>query len=286
MKRKIVYALVMLGLLFSCNNSKNETEKSASQEIEKPTNKVKLSSEVIWEQLNPARGEKSPLAGTLWGNRKADVATGYLGKFADGFSSPPHIHNVTYRAIVIKGSIHNDDPSASKMWMKNGSFWTQPVGEAHITAAKGEENMAYIEIDEGPYLVNPIEDAFDNGERPINIDATNIVWLESNNINWVDPKSGVSISYLWEHKTEVGLKGLFVKLPKNYNGTIETFGNIFYSIVVDGVINYTMPETEELKILDEGSCFSSSGNSKHQIANKVNDEVILYFRTNGKIKIN
>ena len=59
----------------------------------------------------------------------------------DGFSSPPHIHNVTYRAMVIKGLVHNDDPEAENMWMPPGSFWTQPAGEAHITSAKGEENI-------------------------------------------------------------------------------------------------------------------------------------------------
>ena len=78
---------------------------------------VVLTSEVKWEQLNPARGDKSPQAGTLWGDRKGPVPTGFLAKFVDGFSSPPHIHNATYRAVVISGSIHNDDPEAVDMWM-------------------------------------------------------------------------------------------------------------------------------------------------------------------------
>ena len=56
---------------------------------------------VKWEKLNPARGDKSPKAGTLWGDRKGKVATGFLAKFLDGFSSPPHIHNVSYRATYI-----------------------------------------------------------------------------------------------------------------------------------------------------------------------------------------
>ena len=59
---------------------------------------VVLTSEIEWEQLNPARGDKSPQAGTLWGDRKGTVPTGFLAKFVDGFSSPPHIHNATYRA--------------------------------------------------------------------------------------------------------------------------------------------------------------------------------------------
>ena len=179
MIKSTIYLLLILGFTVSCNNPKSEvktTEDTISEIIENPTNKIGLSSDINWEQMNPARGDKSPLAGTIWGDRKAEVPTGYIGKFVDGFSSPPHIHNVTYRAIVMKGLIHNDDPEAENMWMPVGSFWTQPAGESHITSAKGEGTMAYIEIDNGPYLVKPTTESFDDGERPINIDASNIVW--------------------------------------------------------------------------------------------------------------
>lgn len=171
--KNISYVLLFAYFLFSCSTPKEETTSSET------TQKVVLSSDIKWEKLNPARGDKSPQAGTVWGDRKGEVATGFLAKFVDGFSSPPHIHNVTYRAIVLKGLIHNDDPNAKNMWMKPGSFWTQPVGESHITSAKGDEIIAYVEIDHGPYLVKPIDEAFDSGERPINIDATNLVWLGS-----------------------------------------------------------------------------------------------------------
>ena len=121
-------------------------------------------SDVNWEKLNPARGDKSPQAATLWGDRKSNTETGFLVKFVDGFSSPPHIHNVSYRGIVLEGLVHNDDPKAEAMWMPRGSFWTQPAGESHITSAKGNTNIAFIEIDSGPYLVKPKKEAFDNGE--------------------------------------------------------------------------------------------------------------------------
>jgi hypothetical protein len=96
--------------------------------------------------------------------------------FERGFSSPPHIHNVSYRGIVIELRVHKDDPDAAKMWMPAGSYWTQPAGggvESHITAADGASNLAYIEIEDGPYLVRPADEAFDNGERPINVHASN-----------------------------------------------------------------------------------------------------------------
>jgi len=122
-------------IMVACDNTQVTSDKS-TQESTTSTNKVVSASEIKWEQLNPARGDKSPQAGTIWGDRKGTVPTGFLVKFVDGFSSPPHIHNVTYRGVVISGLIHNDDQNAEKMWMPKGSFWTQPEGESHITAAK------------------------------------------------------------------------------------------------------------------------------------------------------
>jgi hypothetical protein len=72
-----------------------------------------LKSEVEWTYLNPARKDKAPMAGTLWGDRKGNGPTGFLLKPPEDFQSPPHIHNVSYRGIVIKGVIHNDDPDAA-----------------------------------------------------------------------------------------------------------------------------------------------------------------------------
>lgn len=281
MYRQIAYLTILLGGLSSCTSQENEQLNIASENIENPTNKVLLSSEIEWEKLNPARGDRSPQAGTIWGDRNAEVPTGFLAKFVDGFSSPPHIHNATYRAVVIKGSIHNDDPAAENMWMKSGSFWTQPKEESHITSAKGLENIALVEIDKGPYLVKPIEEAYDNGERPINIDASNVVWLDSKNTNWISPKSKTELSFLWEAN---GSKGLFVKLPKGFNGTLKTDGTALHSVVIQGELNYTLPQNKETKVLDAGSSFSSSGKAIHTLSN-ANSEVILYIRTNGSIKI-
>jgi len=84
---------------------------------------------IEWGYLNPARGDASPRAGALWGDRTTTGASGFLVEFSDGFSSPPHIHNVSYRGIVLLGLIHNDDPGAAAMWMPAGSYWTQPAGE-------------------------------------------------------------------------------------------------------------------------------------------------------------
>lgn len=244
------------------------------------TNEVVLVSEVKWEKLNPARGDKSPQAATLWGDRKGSVPTGFLAKFVDGFSSPPHIHNVTYRAVVIHGSIHNDDPKAAKMWMPSGSFWTQPEGEAHITSAKGVHNMALVEIDEGPYLILPTEKAFDNGERPINIDASNVVWIDIPNTTV--SKNTPKIAYLWGSMEDKQFNSTFVKLPAGFKGEIHSYGATFRAVVIKGKPQYV---GKDIKILDPGSYFSSEVEAVHKLTSTVKDESIIYIRTNGKFEV-
>ena len=272
MKNTLLSLLAILGLFSACDDPESQ---NATSDITNPTNKVVLSSEIEWEQLNPARGDQSPQAGTVWGDRKGPPATGFLAKFVDGFSSPPHIHNVTYRAVVIKGQVHNDDPEAAEMWMGPGSLWTQPAGEAHITSAKGAENIAYVEIDSGP------DEAFDKGERPVNIDASNIVWLGADKSNWIGPASKAEMSFLWE--SAEGLRGLFVKLPADLDAILESDGEILHAIVVSGDLDYTMPQDQTVKSLDPGSYFSSSGKALHKIL--PTGETVLYLRTNGSIRI-
>lgn len=279
------YITCVLGFLISCIHTENKRDTPLSDPVIHPTNKVVLSSEIVWEKLNPARGDQSPQAGTIWGDRKKKIPTGFLAKFVDGFSSPPHIHNVSYRAVVIKGNIHNDDPKAENMWMKPGSFWTQPQGESHITSARGKENIALVEIDHGPYLVKPIGEAYDSGEQPVNIDVSNVVWLNNTKTNWVDSKSHAEISFLWESKVNAGLKGLFIKLKKGFRGHLLTDGDILQAVVIKGEMTYIMPKTKDAKLLDAGSYFSSTNRSIHSVSNHSENESILYVRTNGTVKV-
>ena len=281
MKKTIGFFLIT-ALFFSCGGLQNDPKTENSTVIANPTNKVLLSSEIVWEKLNPARGDQSPQAGTIWGDRKGTVATGFLAKFVDGFSSPPHIHNVTYRAVVIKGLVHNDDPNAENMWMKPGSFWTQPLGEPHVTSAQGAENIALVEIDQGPYLVRPIREAFDDGERPINIEVSNVVWLSNDKTNWIDSKSKAEISFLLETGAD---KSLFVKLPKGYSGVIETNGTVLHAVVTKGELNYQLPKNDEIKVLDLGSYFGSTDKAIHRVSNTAEGETVIYVRTNGQVKV-
>ncbi|MEM1113937.1 MAG: DUF4437 domain-containing protein [Pseudomonadota bacterium] len=235
--------------------------------------------EVDWQALNPARGEASPRAATLWGDRQGSAATGFLARFVEGFSSPPHIHNVTYRAVVISGLIHNDDPGAAKMWMPAGSFWTQPLGEVHITAAGGEENLALVETDGGPYLVRPTAMAFDNGERPINLHARTVVWVNHNDHDLAE--QGVKIAYLWGDEDAGEAHGSFLRVPGTFSGSLESRGPYLRAVVIAGRLRYKGAEIYELP---PGSYFGSVNGGTHRFAPET-AEAIVYVHAGGSFEI-
>ncbi|MDF1664175.1 MAG: DUF4437 domain-containing protein [Planctomycetota bacterium] len=283
---KLNTLLIFATTLTACASSQ-DTSARARSDI-----KVVLASQVNWEKLNPARGDKSPQAATLWGDRNGTDATGFLFKPIDGFQSPPHIHNVSYRGIVLRGVVHNDDPKAEKMWMPAGSFWTQPAGEVHITAAKGTNTLAYIEIEQGPYLVRPTEKAFDNGERPVNIDQSNIVWLDALADTSAEQNVGVNsnnnpkIAFLWGKPQANQMNGTLIKLPKGFTGEIHSNAPIIRAVVIAGELQHRGFEDSTVKTLDPGSYFYSTTNSSAQrISVSTTKESTLYMRSTGKTRV-
>ena len=245
--------------------------------------------EIAFQPLNPLRGDASPKAGVLWGDIKKDVSTGVLIEFADGFSSPPHIHNITYRAVVISGAVHNDDPDAETMWMGPGSFWTQPAGETHITAAaEGSKATAFLEILEGPYLVQPSDGAFDNGERPVNIEARNVVWLDSSDVTWIDqPRASTStdgpkIAFLWGSPQDGRQNGTFLKLPSSFSGELRGNESWLRAVVIRGEAGHRLSGDTDVRILEPGSYFGSKGKTVHEISCGAEEDCILYLRTEGR----
>ncbi len=245
--------------------------------------RVLLASEVEWQSLNPLRGDKSPRAGTLWGDRGAPVPCGFLVKFVDGFSSPPHIHPVTYRGIVLSGVVHNDEPQAEERWLPSGSFWTQPAGEVHITAAKGSHNVAYIEIEKGPYLVLPAKDAFEPPETP--------VWLELASMDWVDPPGlpasaeGPKLAALPGNPQDEQLRRSLVKLPAGFDGSVRSKGSTLHAVVIQGRPQHKVAGKTDVKTLDPGSYFGSEGEVAHQVSCGAGEGCLIYLRTRGTFDI-
>ncbi len=290
MRTFLSLALVSV-LTAACTSLQGASDRTVPKSAAESTTKVVLKSEVRWTYLNPARRDKAPMAGTLWGDRSGRGPTGFLLKPKDGFQSPPHIHNVSYRGVVIRGLIHNDDPHAEVMWMPAGSFWTQPKGEVHITAAKGTDILAYIEIESGPYLVLPSQKAFHNKERPVNVDQSNIVWLDASDTTWIDQPemqaaaNGPKVAFLWGNLQDGQLNGTLVKLPSGFTGKIRSHGSTFRAVIVEGRPQYQVPNETDVRILEPGSYFSSKGASVHMIASKAGEESTIYIRTDGKYDV-
>ncbi|MEL6529588.1 MAG: DUF4437 domain-containing protein [Pseudomonadota bacterium] len=233
--------------------------------------------QVDYIPLNPARGDAAPQAGTLWGDIREDVPSGVLLRFADGFSSPPHIHNITYRAVVIDGGLHNDDPDAAKMWMGPGSFWIQPAGEVHITAAQpGAPALSFLEITEGPYLVKPGEEAFDNGERPLNVDAGNMVWS--------DFGAKAEISYLWGDPNGDGLAGTLLRVPAGDEGNLSTDDGDLKAVVISGDIAHAVDGVSQSTDLGAGGYFASRSGIAHSVmCTDSQSSCTIYVRSAGTI---
>ena len=166
------------------------------------------------------------------------------------------------------------------MWRPAGSLWTPPKGEVHITAAKGETNVALVEIDRGPYLVMPTEEAFDSGERPINVDTSNIVWVDPPGMPTA--ANGPKVAYLWGSLLDGQSNGTFVKLPAGFAGQIRSSGSTFRAVIIKGQPQYL---GAEVKTLDPGSYFGSKGETLHQISSNEDEETVIYVRTDGKYEV-
>ncbi|MEM9332019.1 MAG: DUF4437 domain-containing protein [Pseudomonadota bacterium] len=255
-----------------------------------PTVEVVPRDTVDFIPLNPARGDASPQAGVLWGDIRKDVPSGALITFADGFASPPHIHNITYRAVVIEGTVFNGDKDAQNLWMEPGSFWTQPAGEVHITAVGPTGGTAFLEILSGPYLVRPSIEAFDNGERPINIEERNVVWMDSSDVKWIrhgseSVKGAPEIAFLWGKLGKGELHGTFIKLPSNFAGTLSGAGDNLKAVLVKGSLNHSAGDLSPPQILAPGSYVGSEGSVRHTISCKSETACILYVRAIGKYEV-
>ena len=136
------------------------------------------------------------------------------------------------------------------------SYWTQPNGHIHITSAKGKTNIAYVEIEKGPYLVKPVEDAFRESEYPYNIHANNIIWKNFKNYQEVD---------VWK-KNDI-VSGKLVKFKRN----IE-FSNNNKNVVISGKV-----KINNHHFLSAGSYFYSENKGKVSVK-CLNEECVIYVK--------
>lgn len=278
---KLLSGLSLLTLMSACTDAGS----ISYADEQKQSVTVMTADQVSYQPLNPTRGDASPQAGVLWGDITKDVPSGMLLKFAEGFSSPPHIHNITYRAVVIDGEIHNDDPDAVNMWMGPGTFWTQPAGEVHITSARpGVGGTGFLEILEGPYLVQPGDKAFDNGERPLNLVSSNMVWMSSDEMNWIqkgNSAQGPEATLLWGDLSDGKLSGSMLKLPQGYKADLSTNGGDLKAVVIQGDVVHSVESVTEQSEISSGGYFASAEGVTHSLKCDTKSECMIYVRTEG-----
>lgn len=238
------------------------------------------SADVEPQPLNPARGDASPQATVLWGDITKDMPSGMILEFADGFTSPPHIHNITYRAVVISGGAHNDDPGAAMTWMGPGSFWTQPAGEDHITAAKpGNNASSFLEILSGPYLVQPSDEAFDNGEQALNLSYDNMVWLGAADSAHIAEDSDAELVHLWGDLSEGSLSASMTRLPSGAEITLSSDSDDLKLVIIRGAVTHSIDGQSEPQSLATGSYVSSEGQISHNFTCDNAQDCLIYIRT-------
>ncbi len=264
-----------------CDSSQVASDSIAPEPAAESTSKVVLTSEVEWEQLNPARGDKSPLAATLWGHRTGPGPSGFLLKPVDGFKSPPHVHTANYHGVVIFGGIHNAEPGAREVYLQTGSFWSQPSGGVHITAARGS-SLAYIEV-EGAFDVLPFEKATNNKTKAIYMPASSIAWVDQPGM----PPSadGPKVAVLWGNPQDNQPSGTLVKLPTGFNGMMRSHSSTFHAVVIQGRPKHRVQDETDVKTIEPGSYFSSKGEAAHQVSCEAGEDCIIYVRTEGKFDV-
>ena len=78
---------------------------------------------------------------------------------------------------------------------------------------------------------------------------------------------------------------MMLKLPAGFTGKINSHGLSFRAVVIEGQVQYQMPNEAEAKVLEPGSFFSSKGESVHDVSSNVSEENVLYVRTDGVFEV-
>ncbi len=136
--------------------------------------------------------------------------------------------------------------------------------------------------------MRPPSQAFDSGERPINVDKSNIVWVDQleRQSSAKGAKRRAKIAFLWSSPQDNYLNGNFVKLPKGFEGELLSLGEALNAVVIKGQPSYKTPQLREPHVLQPGSYFGSRGKTAtHLISCKFQDECVLYVRMKGRFKL-
>ncbi len=119
----------------------------------------------------------------------------------------------------------------------------------------------------------------DSGERPINVDASNVVWVDPPRLG--ANADGPKLAYLWGSLEDGEANGTFVRLPAGFRGAIHSHDEVFRAVVIKGELRYGEAEVE---VLEPGSYFGSSEETVHELSSG-EEGCVLYVRTVGRYEV-
>lgn len=171
--------------------------------------------------------------------------------------------------------------------MPPGSYWTQPKGGVHITSAKGADTVAFIEIDDGPYLVRPVEAAFGSEEEIINTDVADLPWVDATSWSSTPGAAGPCgapmpcVAPLWGAAGGSDPGAVLLKLAPGSGDEVAPTAGMFRVVTVAG---RTMTAGADGEVaLDPGSLVTSG--SAVALACADGAECLLYLRTEGSVEL-
>ena len=95
---------------------------------------------------------------------------------------------------------------------------------------------------------------------------------------------GPKVAFLWGHPQDNQLNGTLVKLPAEFTGRIKSRGPTFRAAVIKGQPQYRVLEAD-VKILEPGSYFSTTGKSALQVSCDAGEDCFIYVRMEGKFDV-
>lgn len=125
--------------------------------------------------------------------------------------------------------------------------------------------------------MRPTDQAYDTGQRPMNIDGSNIVWI--------DTTSGAQIAYLWASQSNAPPSGTLIKLPRNFQGSLDTENSPVKAVVIQGQLKLRTMSIPSETTLSTASYFQTSNTPPIHLINNSDQDTILYLRTAGKIQL-
>ena len=119
--------------------------------------KVTTAEDINWGYLNAARGDKSPGAADLWGDRTKDTATGMLVRFNKGIEGSITSSGDEFKAVVIQGSLsYIDENKSNARTLNAGSYVASSTPAKHrLRNISDDETIVYVRAS-SKYQVNDL----------------------------------------------------------------------------------------------------------------------------------